>query len=63
MEVDTHKRSFVVDDGTGVVTAILPRVGLDDSANTEAGGGADTTRNTRNADGLPQKGTCCSHEQ
>lgn len=48
VEVDTLKRSFVVDDGTGTVTAILPPAGLEDD-------GADA-RNSGNADGLPQKG-------
>lgn len=51
MEVDPPTRSFVVDDGTGTVTA-TSRV---------ADGGAETTEVNSNTDvdGLPEAGTAC----
>eukprot|EP00752_Nemacystus_decipiens_P014868 g13238.t1 len=55
VEVDNLKRSFVVDDGTGTVTAVLPRGGLEDGSGAAAGGGADP-RNPGNADSFPRKG-------
>lgn len=61
VEVDALERSFVVDDGTGTVTAMLPRLGLEDGAENAAsaggGAGADAT-NSGYADGLPRKGAC-----
>ncbi|CAM9759257.1 unnamed protein product [Ectocarpus fasciculatus] len=49
IEVDPAERSFIVDDNTGTVAAIVPGVGLD-------GGSNDAGHGVSDADGLPKKG-------
>ncbi|CAN0389199.1 unnamed protein product [Ectocarpus sp. 12 AP-2014] len=49
IEVNPAERSFIVDDNTGTVTAVVPGVGLDGGSNDAGHGGGD-------ADGLPKQG-------
>lgn len=62
VEVYTPELSFVVDDGTGTVTAVIPMVGLDGSPNAAAGDSASNWNSDSSADGLPEKGmyTCAT---
>lgn len=49
IEVNPAERSFIVDDNTGTVEAVLPGVGLD-------GGSNDAGHGVSDAGGLPKKG-------